>query len=194
MEFQRHGGQLQSLTQIPCLSSCPHCPDIFGDPFTPTRAKGRDPHQPGVILGHHHLLSQAGWLPATRVPGTSSPLSRAAPAAALGRVALHWGEASVLRPAGRAVAGAGSPGGTPTGALHDSDARRKDKPHVLSAGLGVPQPCHHPLPPAWGPPGSGAASLLGCCTRTLGFVLPSPSHARARFYTHTCLSSRSLES
>ena len=34
------------------------------------------PSSPGEPLGGHSLLSQAGWRPASRVPGTSSPVAR----------------------------------------------------------------------------------------------------------------------
>lgn len=68
-----------SLLRFPCLPSCPHCPGTFGVPPTPGGTKeemSRTPPAQGAPLQHHHLLSQAGWLPVTRVPGTSSPLPR----------------------------------------------------------------------------------------------------------------------
>ena len=75
------------------------------------KKRWQNPHQPGGHSGASPL-TLTGWLaPGHASPGHLLSAVQDAPAAALGRVALHWGEASVLCPAGRAVAGAGSPGG-----------------------------------------------------------------------------------
>ena len=158
------------------------------------KKRWQDPHQPGGHSGASPL-TLTGWLaPGHASPGHLLSAVQDAPAAALGRVALHWGEASVLCPAGRAVAGAGSPGGD-SPLEHFTEARALAQRQATCAlcrhGCHALATTHCHLPA--GPPGSGAASLLGCCTQTLGFVLPSPLHACVRTHTH-CLSSRSLES
>ena len=193
--------------QIPCLPSFPHCPDTFGDPFTPARAKegmtGPPPARGplwGITTYSHR---PAGSRPrGSRVPPLHCPgrtISRPGPGrTALGR-SLH---PLPCRPG--CSQGWFSWRGLHSGALHRGSGLDAKTSHMCSLPAWLSQPlspptthCHLPT----GPLGSGVASLLGCCTQTLGFVFPSPLHARAHTHIHThthththCLSSRSLES
>lgn len=188
MEFQRHGGQLQSLTQIPCLSSCPHCPDIFGDPFTPTRAKeetaGPPPAQGslwGITTYSHRLAGsrpRESQAPPLRCPGRTS--SCAGP----GRTALGR---SLRPPPCRPGCSRGwfSRRGLPSGALHRGSGLGAKTSHMCSLPAWVSQPLPPPtatclrvprglgLPPYWG-------VALGHS------ALYSPLHSmHARAHTHT---------
>lgn len=159
------------------------------------RKRRQDPHQPGGHSGASPL-TLTGWL----APGHTSlrhllSAVQDAPAAALGRVALHWGEASVLHPAVWAVAGAGSPGGdSPLEHFTEARALAQRQATCALCRHGCHSPCHHPLPPACGSPGVRGCLPTGVLHSDTRLCTPlSTPCTRAHTRTH-CLSSRSLES
>lgn len=86
-------------------------------PPNPSRDKGRDeqdPTSPGSPSTASPLTLTGRLTPSHEGPRHLLSAAQDTPAAALGRVALHWGEASILRRAGWGVARAGSPGGSST--------------------------------------------------------------------------------
>lgn len=124
----------------------------------------RDPRQPREPLGMSPLTLTGGLAPSHAGPGHLLATAQDTPAAALGRVALHWGEASVLRPAGRGGAWTGSPGGD-SSLEHFTEAWAcgKDKPDGLLACTAatalVTATTHHHLPA--GPQGLGLPPRWG---------------------------------